>query len=477
MTILTLKNSGGTADTDNNSSIFYDYNSDDTAFVGDDSGFLHKITPFFKNVPTAVRTGGWPVQVNATAPTALTSPVHDILTGDTFVSDAGGFLYRVSSTTTVTRSGQLDFSVADDSGPGIVQGPVVDPTSNSAYVFATSDGTTNCASAACSAIYQLSMSFTSGSTGTEAAIGASTASGTIPAPLYIGTFDNAYENSSNATGNLYVCGATGDTPTLYRVPLAAGVLGTPLPVAALTPAGTRPTCSPVTDVYNPNATGGAAEWLFFSVQNNGYPTLCANKGCALSFVDMPWQPSTSYQVGQEILVLSTADSTFYINVVTAGGTSGLTEPTWPVAIGTSSTDGSVTWLNQGPTTAAPLADWTANNAYTGRTRIVDSNGNVEIVKVGGMSGGTAPTWATTAGGTTSDGGSSGVTWVNAGVLPIAALPAAGGTSGIIFDNIVGAGTLAGASQVYFSTLSDQVCATSGGTAGGCAMQASQSQLK
>jgi len=67
-----------------------------------------------------------------------------------------------------------------------------------------------------------------------------------------------------------------------------------------------------------------------------------------------------------------------------------------------------------------------------------------------------------------------VTWVNAGVLPSAALESAGGTSGFILDNTVE--TLPGASQVYFSTLSNQTCTTSGGT-GGCAVQASQSALK
>ena len=41
------------------------------------------------------------------------------------------------------------------------------------------------------------------------------------------------------------------------------------------------------------------------------------------------------------------------------------------------------------------------------------------------------------------------------------LPSAGGTSGFIFDNTVQ--SLAGASQVYFSTLSNQTCTTSGTT--------------
>jgi hypothetical protein len=57
-----------------------------------------------------------------------------------------------------------------------------------------------------------------------------------------------------------------------------------------------------------------------------------------------------------------------------------------------------------------------------------------------------------------------------------ALASKGGTSGIISDNIVSPITLVGASQVYFTTLGDQLCPTSGGT-GGCAVQASQPALQ
>lgn len=57
----------------------------------------------------------------------------------------------------------------------------------------------------------------------------------------------------------------------------------------------------------------------------------------------------------------------------------------------------------------------------------------------------------------------------------AGLAATGGTSGIIIDNTVGSTTLAGASQIYYSTLSNQTGCT-GGT-GGCAVQASQAALK
>ncbi|MGA2022743.1 MAG: hypothetical protein ABSH02_19280 [Candidatus Sulfotelmatobacter sp.] len=466
MTTKLLTNSSGTPANDTTSSFFYDY-ATDVGWVGDSHGWLHKFTPVFKGPPAEVRTGGWPVELNPSNPNALGEPVNDSKSGNVFVGDAGGYLYMVTPTAGVTKSGQLDFGV------GFEQGPFVDSTAGVVYAFASSDGTGSCTGGAnCAAVYALSDPFSAGSTGSEVQVGTSTVTGTNPNPMYLGAFDSTFENSANGTGNLYVCGNTGADPTLYRVPVLAGVLGTPAAVAALTPAGKAPACSPVTDVSNPNASGGAAERLFFGVQNNAHPTLCAAKGCALSFVDMPWQASTAYKVGQEILVLRTANNTLYINVVTVAGTSGATPPaTWSNVVGATTVNGTVTFLNQGATTVTALANWAATQTYTLHARIIDSNGNVEIVAVAGTSNGTAPTWGTTAGALTADGT---VTWENAGVLPSAALESVGGTSGFIIDNTVE--TLPGASQVYFSTLGNQTCTTSGGT-GGCAVQASQSALK
>jgi outer membrane protein assembly factor BamB len=68
--------------------------------------------------------------------------------------------------------------------------------------------------------------------------------------------------------------------------------------------------------------------------------------------------------------------------------------------------------------------------------------------------------------------------VTSGTVPDSAEfgAATGGTSGIVVDNSVGSGTLAGASQIYFTTLSDTgTCATSGGT-GICGVQDSQTSL-
>jgi hypothetical protein len=61
--------------------------------------------------------------------------------------------------------------------------------------------------------------------------------------------------------------------------------------------------------------------------------------------------------------------------------------------------------------------------------------------------------------------------VASAATPNGALQEAGGTSGIVVDS--GA---AGASNIYFSTLLNQTCTTSGGT-GGCAVSATQAGLQ
>jgi hypothetical protein len=455
-----LSDSAGTADNDTNSSVFYDYDND-TAYVGDNSGWLHKFTPVLRGILTEVKTGGWPVHVNPSTPTALTSPVHDYASGNVFVEDVGGFLYLVNSTTAnVISSGQLDFGV------GFVEGPVVDSTAGLVYAFASSDGSGNCGGGAnCSGVYEFGTSFAAGDTGLEVVIGASTVSGTIPNPLYAGAFDSTYEDSTNATGKLYVCGNTGGTPILYQIAIQGGILGTVNTGPTLS-SSTTP-CSPVSDILNPNAIGGPTEWLFASAQANGVSSGCAAEGCLMNFKDTPWLPFTNYVVGQEVV-----DSNFDIQVVDVGGVSGNSVPFWSKTLGGPTADGTVQWLDQGTVSAFTPAAWIANHTYTKSTLMLDSNNNIELVTSTGTSGSLTPVWSTTAGATTPD---DTVTWKNLGAIATSALAAAGGTSGIIIDNTVGSGTLAGASQSYFSTLSNQSCGTSG--TGGCAVQASQSALR
>jgi hypothetical protein len=467
MTTSVLRDTIGVLHPDTNSSVFYDYTGD-TAYVGDDGGWLHQFHPVFNGIPAEVRSAGWPAQVNSSAPTALTSPVFDFTSGRVFVADVGGFLYRVGPNTAfvATTSGPLDVSSAEG-GAGIVQGPIVDSTSEAVYVFASSDGSGSCAGGAdCTAVYQLPINFADGDTGSEAIVGASTVFGSAPSPLYIGAFDSTYENSVNATGNLYVCGNTGGTPILYQVPIVTGAMsgvGNTGPALSTT---TTP-CSPVTDIMNPNASGGATEWVFASAESGGVSSGCASGGCIFNFKDTPWKPMTAYAVGQEIL-----DSHFQIQVVSMAGTSGAAAPGWSAIVGHSTTDGTVHWLDQGVQSAVTLSAWAGSHAYVLHSKILDNNKNVQFVTKAGTSGGTMPTFNPTAGGTTTD---NTVTWTNLGALATADMPVSGGTSGIIIDNTVGTGTLAGASQVYFSTLGSQACGTSG--TGGCAVQASQSALQ
>ncbi|HVI09596.1 MAG TPA: hypothetical protein VND65_15005 [Candidatus Binatia bacterium] len=466
-------NVGATVNADTNSSVFYDYDLD-VAYVGDDAGYLHKFTPVFFGTPDQVTTGGWPVLVNPTTPTALESPVYDPASGLVFVTDQGGFLYSVTSSGTVTTSGQLDFSLGVDGGPGLIEGPIVDSNAGLVYVFATADGSAGCpGSVDCTGLYQLPTTFTSTTTPSEAIIGDSTAEGTTPNPLYLGAFDSTYENSATASGHLYVCGNTGGVPIVYQVAIGNSVLGTVLAGPSLTNGlGPQPACSPITDVSNPNASGGPAEWIFASVENSGVATTCASGGCIFNFLDTAWRASTSYIVGQEIL-----DSNLHIQVVTVAGTSGTTEPFWNISTGGTTKEGSstpkLTWTDQGSISAFPLPAWIRTHVYSKGTEILDANNNVELVTTAGTSGGTVPGFSLTAGGTVTDGST--LVWTNVGALATASGAETGGTSGMVIDNVVGSVTQGGASNIYFTTLGNQTCGTSG--TGGCAIQASQAALQ
>ncbi len=468
MWLVALHNGSGVAVDDTTSSPFYDY-TNDIAWVGGANGWLHKVTGIFKGTPTEVVTGGFPVQVKAASTNALSDPVYDRISQNVFVGDAGGFFYRIPSVTgtTAVATSQLDF------GAGLVESPILDQTNGHLFVFASSDGTTSCGGVACSAIYTLSTTFAAGTAGLKVTVGTSVAKGTLPNPnpLYSGGFDSAYYSAVGGSGNLYVCGNTGADPTLYRVPVTSGVFGAAVAVAALTPAARTPSCSPVTDFLNSGTRVANEEYAFFSVQNYGRP--CGNKGCLMNFITMPWKAQTPYVRGDQIMVLRTASNILYIQTAVGTGITGTTIPVWSPIVGLKTTDGSVTWLNQGVTTATALGGWTANATHGLQARILDSNANVEIATVAGRSGGAAPAWSTIPGGNTADGT---ITWINAGPWPNAGLSITLGTGGIIIDNAVSSTTLAGASQVYFFTLGNEPCFTSG-TTGGCAMQASQTSLQ
>jgi hypothetical protein len=340
--------------------------------------------------------------------------------------------------------------------------PLVDPVAGKVYAFLGNDGNAN------SAVIQFSTTvgtatgdFAYHSCGTEETIGtASTGNGTTPIiPVFAGTFDNAYFTSTGGTppgsspsGNLYVCGNTSGDPTLYQVPIASNAMGTAASVTAVS--SRKTTCSPVTEVYN-----STNDLIFLSAETHGTSPTCGTSGCVYSTNVTPWQPLTAYAVGQEVL-----DTNFRIQVVQTAGTSSNTVPTWGTTTGGTTTDGTVKWLNQGLlSTTITTAAFATNGFYFPSSLVIDSNGNIELCTGGFGRPGVQPTWQTVPGATTTTGA---LTWENLGANGIPALSAAGGTSGIIPDNTVPASIEAGASQVYFSTLT-----------GSNAVQASQSALK
>ena len=141
----------------------------------------------FKSTPAEVTTGGWPATVSVAA---LTSPVHDDGSGNTFVNDSAGFLHRVDSAGVATASGRLDF------GTGLIEGPMIDSSAGSVYVFSSNDN------AGFAGVFQLSTNFPANSAGVEAHVGVGSVALT-PAPLYNGAFDHNYLFSPTPTGNMW----------------------------------------------------------------------------------------------------------------------------------------------------------------------------------------------------------------------------------------------------------------------------------
>jgi hypothetical protein len=463
---------------DTNSSPFYDY-TNDALYVGDDNGSLHKFQPvFFTGVPAEV---GSPWPISLASGLILSSPVYDGVSGKVFVGSgfngaSGTQLFAVNALTGAVTGTSAQLG----KGNGILAGPVVDSSTGKVLAFVgTDNGTLPCflSGTSCSAIYQFPVNFTSGS-GTRVAVSTGGNMGAVFS-LYEGAFDNAYYTSSNGTGALYVCGNNKGFATLFRLNVTAGVpslggFGLQLGNNG-SPNGNIP-CSPVSEVFNPSANSGVnsggpqgTDRIFLSTLGNSGSCTAGNGGCIFSATVTEWQPITAYTVGQVI-----ADSNERIQVVIQAGTSKSgAPPAWQFTSGSTTADGTVVWATKVTVAISKLAlTWTPNTFASVGLPILDSNGNVEVNTVsGGETGTVVPTWSTTIGGTTPDFTQ---IWINVGPLESFNLPVLGGTSGIVVDNTVPAGTLAGGSQVYFSPLSTGFSTCGAGN--GCAVQASQPKL-
>ena len=304
MTTIDLKDGSGIQTDDTTSSVFADL-SDDTAWVGGAYGWLHKITGIFLGTPAEVTGGGFPVQVNSG--NVLSSPVHDYASGNVFVGDAGGYLYRVDSNTgAVTATSELDF------GTGIVQGPIVDSTAGLVYVFASSDNTDTCTNGNtnCSAVYELTTSFGTGAVGSEVAVGASTAPAN-KTPIRCTLAPSTLHTRTRPTPP--------ETFTFAAIPAAhppctRSRLLRPLPIRKWDSVALLH-CDIASDLLSGDGclqcechrrTHGKG----VRERGNQWFEPCGGGGCLFNFVDTQWQGSTAYNIGQEVLATSTTTATF-----------------------------------------------------------------------------------------------------------------------------------------------------------------------
>jgi uncharacterized protein len=127
-----------------------------------------------------------------------------------------------------------------------------------------------------------------------------------------------------------------------------------------------------------------------------------------------WSASTAETVGNLLV-----DSNGNTQKCTTAGTTGTSVPAWGRTLNSTTADGTVTWTlvaigasagqscidsngNVQQATAITIPSWATSTSYTSGNLVVDSNGNTERCTTPGTSGGSAPTWASAIGSTTTD---------------------------------------------------------------------------
>jgi hypothetical protein len=255
------------AATNTRSSPWIDFNTD-TIYVGTNNGRLYKFTGVFLGTP-ALAGSPWPAVVSAGR--TLTGPVLDHATGNLFLGDTGGTLFSVSSTTAIVVNSLVVGSTTAPSGGGIVDSPIVDSSNGLIYAESSNDNTSAVLVQATTAnLTQLA----------RARIGMGSTGGTN-VPLYDGTIDNNYFNSPSS-GTFMACGtgAADTSPWLYTFSFAANntLNTTPVSSAPLL-TSTLARCSPITEFFNPNVSGGT-DFFFFGLTRDCFPPSTA--GCIVS---------------------------------------------------------------------------------------------------------------------------------------------------------------------------------------------------
>ena len=137
---------------------------------------------------------------------------------------------------------------------------------------------------------------------------------------------------------------------------------------------------------------------------SGWGTTPATVAPSLSYTTFPsvvfWMPGSS-----AIITILDSNGNFQYNP--GGGVGGVQVPVWSTALGATTKDGTLSWLNSGP-----YQTWQPATPYLHLQIVVDSNGNLQrLTSASGTSGTTTPSWSATVGNTTTDGS---LTWTEFG---------------------------------------------------------------
>ena len=301
--VFSLAFSGGGADS--YSSPFYNY-ANDTLYVGDDNGRLHKFTGVFAGTPAEVATGGWPMTISSGNP--LTGPVFEAVSGNIFVANVNTFLKYVRETgstvgTCVSGSppciGTPSITVSTGGDVGVYDPPTVDTASQKVFVFSAIDPNGN------NGVIQVT-------TGLGSAVGTALGSGASNY-IFSGTFDKNYYSGSYSSGFLYACGTSPST-ALYRIGFnSSGVMNSAAQSGSVALSGSVPTCTPMTEIVN-----GTNDFLFFGLDGNGGSATNCGGACVmgLNLTGISWPPSLATFSS---LAVPNGPSAMVVDNVGAGG--------------------------------------------------------------------------------------------------------------------------------------------------------------
>ncbi len=247
----------GAADT--NSAPFYNYsgNNADKLFVGDNTGHVHEVTGVFSGTPLLDAGGvtNWPVAAaNATQDPgftafALNSPIYDSISQNVFVGDASGFLHQfqgLGSAGTVHSSSQMECGTGGFPTGGLVDSVIVDSTSENVYAF-VGDGCD--VTPGNSYVNRFAAGSSIATYGQNAASFGNAGTNDTATVQRAGTFDDQYFASSGVSGNLYSCvnGRVYQTPMASLNGTTAVTPNTFSTVVANGQVGDGAACSPATE--------------------------------------------------------------------------------------------------------------------------------------------------------------------------------------------------------------------------------------